>query len=105
MNLKVQGLRFQVQRLFWTISLIFLTGFCFITSVFGQNDLQKIKNGGHVEKWLVSNAFPAEIDAGMWENFNRFNIETLPQKDWLAPFGGIQNIKPQTGIQKATVQI
>ena len=61
-----------------------------------QNDLQKIPNGGFVEKWLISNAFPAEVDAGMWENFNRFNIENLPQKDWLAPFG-----KPAAGTQKA----
>ncbi len=52
-----------------------------------QNDLQKIPDGGFATNWLISNAFPAEIDAGMWENFNRFNIEKLPQKDWLAPFG------------------
>jgi alpha-mannosidase len=75
----------------------------FSVSVFAQNDLQKIADGGHVEKWLVSNEFPAEIDAGLWENFNRFNIETLPRKDWLAPFGSIQNIKPQVGIFKATI--
>ncbi len=75
--------------------------FLFSISVFAQNDLQKIADGGHVEKWLISNEFPAEIDAGMWENFNRFNIETLPRKDWLAPFGSIGEIKPQAGTFKA----
>ena len=78
--------------------LIFLLSF----SVFAQNDLRKIADGGHVEKWLVSNVFPAEIDAGMWENFNRFNIETLPRKDWLAPFGSVRNNEPQAGTFKAT---
>ncbi|HZH33910.1 MAG TPA: hypothetical protein VEX64_03665, partial [Pyrinomonadaceae bacterium] len=74
--------------------------------MFGQaeNDLQKIKDGGYVEKWLVSNVLQPEIDAGTWENFNRFNIENLPQKDWLAPFGGVRNIKPTAGIQRASVQ-
>lgn len=71
-------------------------------TVSAQNDLQKTADGGFFEKWLISNEFPAEIDAGLWENFNRFNIETLPRKDWLAPFGGIQNVKPQPGTFKAT---
>lgn len=60
------------------------------------NRLETIRDGGFVERWLISSAFPAEIDAGMWENFNRFNIETLPQKDWLKPFG-----KPTPGKQTA----
>jgi len=66
--------------------------------VFGQNNLQQIGEGGHPGKLLISNPFPSEIDAGMWENFNRFNIETLPQKDWLRPFG-----KPRAGSQKAVI--
>lgn len=68
-------------------------------TIFGQNDLQKISDGGFIEKWLISNEFPSEIDAGMWENFNRFNIETLPQKDWLKPFP-----KPQVGSFKSPNQ-
>ena len=67
-------------------------------AVFGQNDLQQIGEGGHLFKLLISNPFPSEIDAGMWENFNRFNIETLPQKDWLRPFG-----KPSAGSQKSVL--
>lgn len=68
----------------------------FVGFAAAQNELQKIPDGGFVTNWLISNAFPAEIDAGMWENFNRFNIERLPQKDWLAPFG-----KPAAGVSKA----
>src|SRR4028119_686107 len=87
-----------------------LCGLCFLVclglSVFAQNDrrqnvLKQVKNGGFIENWLVSSVLPAEIDAGTWENFNRFNIENLPQKDWLAPFGGIAGINPQIGTQKA----
>lgn len=81
---------------------------CFGLSAFGQvreNDLKQIKDGGFVTDWLISSVLPSEIDAGTWENFNRFNIETLPQKDWLAPFGGVQNVKPQAGTQKAAFQI
>jgi alpha-mannosidase len=69
-----------------------------------QNDVAKIQNGVHIENWLISSPLPAEIDAGMWENFNRFNIENLPQKDWLAPFGGVGKINPQEGTLKASVQ-
>ena len=57
-----------------------------------QTPVESVGEGGHITRWLVSNPFPAEIDAGMWENFNRFNIENLPQKDWLRPFG-----RPQPG--------
>lgn len=60
-----------------------------------QTDLRSVKNGGSISRWLLSNSFPAEIDAGAWENFNRFNVETLPAKNWLAPFG-----KPQAGTFK-----
>ncbi|MDQ3179753.1 MAG: hypothetical protein M3Q33_04460 [Acidobacteriota bacterium] len=66
--------------------------------------MQKIADGGFIQNWLISNLFPAEIDAGAWENFNRFNIEQLPEKDWLAPFGGVRNIKPRVGIFQATIQ-
>ena len=111
MKFQISGFRFQVSG-FWFQSnlldklsaslrfcgLIFLLS----VSVFAQNDLRKIADGGHVEKWLISSEFAAEIDAGMWENFNRFNIETLPRKDWLAPFGSIGGIKPQAGTFKAT---
>ncbi|MEJ7860856.1 MAG: glycoside hydrolase family 38 C-terminal domain-containing protein [Pyrinomonadaceae bacterium] len=83
--------------------LFLLTAHC--SPLTAQNDLQKIQDGGHIEKWLLSNALPAEIDAGAWENFNRFNIENLPEKDWLAPFGGIGRIKPQIGTQKAGFKI
>lgn len=72
---------------------LILSAFC---PIIAQNDLQRIPDGGFVKQWLISNALPAEIDAGMWENFNRFNIERLPQKDWLAPFG-----KPAAGTIKA----
>lgn len=83
----------------YRVSAIFFV-FCFFTSLaFSQNELQQIPNGGFFSKWLISNEFPAEIDAGMWENFNRFNIETLPQKDWLKPFP-----KPQEGSFKSANQ-
>jgi alpha-mannosidase len=91
-----------------------LCGLCFLVclglSVFAQNDrrqngLKQVKNGGFIENWLVSSVLPAEIDAGTWENFNRFNIENLPQKDWLAPFGGVAGINPQIGTQKAGFKI
>jgi alpha-mannosidase len=86
---KVKG---KAVRLFLTLLFLNLV-------VFSQNDLQKIPDGGFIEKWLISNEFPAEIDAGMWENFNRFNIENLPQKDWLKPFP-----KPQAGSFKSANQ-
>ena len=92
--------RFQISDFrFWVLAALWLL-FSSLPS-FGQNDLQKIADGGFIEKWLISREFPAEIDAGMWENFNRFNIETLPRKDWLAPFGSVRNIKPQAGTFKA----
>jgi alpha-mannosidase len=90
---KLKNLRFVKLFAF----LIF--NFALVFTVSGQNELQKIPDGGFVEKWLISNEFPAEIDAGMWENFNRFNIETLPQKDWLKPFP-----KPQAGSFKSANQ-
>jgi alpha-mannosidase len=68
------------------------------------NELSTIADGGYVTNWLVSSVLPAEIDAGAWENFNRFNIERLPERDWLAPFGGAAGIKPQAGLMKATIQ-
>ncbi len=86
------------------IFLLLLTIHCSLLAALAQNDLQKIADGGFVQNWLISNSFPAEIDAGAWENFNRFNIEHLPEKDWLAPFGGARNIKPSVGTFKATVQ-
>ncbi|HEX8288906.1 MAG TPA: glycoside hydrolase family 38 C-terminal domain-containing protein [Pyrinomonadaceae bacterium] len=101
---KVQSSRFKVRKSLRAIGLFLLIAYCSLFTAFGQNDLQTIADGGHIEKWLVSDALPAEIDAGMWENFNRFNIENLPQKDWLAPFGGAANVKPQPGTQKAAVQ-
>ncbi|MBA3335054.1 MAG: hypothetical protein H0T08_05520 [Acidobacteria bacterium] len=100
---KVQSLKFNFRYLLRTALLFLLTAHC--SPLTAQNDLQKIQDGGHIEKWLLSNALPAEIDAGAWENFNRFNIENLPEKDWLAPFGGIGRIKPQIGTQKAGFKI
>jgi alpha-mannosidase len=85
-------------RILFSALFIFHISF-FTVAAFAQNDLQKISAGGFVEKWLISNEFPAEIDAGMWENFNRFNIENLPQKDWLKPFP-----KPQAGSFKSANQ-
>jgi hypothetical protein len=61
------------------------------------NNLDTLADGGYISDWLVSTPFPATVDAGLWENFNRFNIESLPQRDWLAPFGGIAAVKPQPG--------
>jgi len=78
--------------------------FLLLSPSLAQNDLSKIEDGGFVKNWLISSALPAEIDAGAWENFNRFNIENLPQKDWLAPFGGLRNIKPSVGKFKATIE-
>jgi len=100
---KVQSLKFNFRYILLTALLFLLTAHCSLLTA--QNDLQKIQDGGHIEKWLLSNALPAEIDAGAWENFNRFNIENLPEKDWLAPFGGIGRIKPQIGTQKAGFKI
>lgn len=87
---------------------VFLTAFIYAFAIcilpyalFAQtNDLNKIADGGYLGEWLISDQFPSEIDAGAWENFNRFNLENLPAKNWLAPFGGV-NIKPQTGTFKA----
>ena len=88
------------------LRVAFLFAVCFLPSIaHAQNDLRKIENGGFVRNWLVSNLFPAEIDVGAWENFNRFNIENLSQKDWLAPFGGVKAIAPQTGTQPAGFKI
>lgn len=67
-----------------------------------SNKTNEIPNGGYVKEWLISNQFPTEIDAGTWESFNRFNIERLPVRDWLSPFGGAAKIKPVIGITKAT---
>jgi len=106
MKSKVQSPKSKVVWLFSIFAPLRLCAILllFISPCFAQNDLQKIADGGFVQNWLVSNSFPAEIDAGAWENFNRFNIEHLPEKDWLAPFGGARNIKPSVGIFKATVQ-
>ncbi|MDQ3130565.1 MAG: hypothetical protein M3Q99_07375, partial [Acidobacteriota bacterium] len=105
MKFKVQSSKFKVQSLLQTLLFVLLTAYCSLLTVPAQNDLQQIENGGFVRNWLASNALPAEIDAGTWENFNRFNIENLPQKDWLAPFGGIRRVKPQIGTQKAGFKI
>ena len=101
MKLEVKGQKSKVKSQFCKLKVIFFTfHFLLLTSLsFAQNDLQKIPTGGFIEKWLISNEFPAEIDAGMWENFNRFNIETLPQKDWLKPFP-----KPNAGSFKSAIQ-
>ncbi len=115
MKFKVQGSKFKVQsrmRKFLRVSaspclgvfLFLLTAHCSLLTALAQNDLQKIEDGGFIPNWLISNSFPAEIDAGAWENFNRFNIETLPNKDWLAPFGGVRNIKPNAGTTKSNIQ-
>ncbi|MCU1290813.1 MAG: Alpha-mannosidase, partial [Acidobacteria bacterium] len=77
---------------------------CSAPGVRAQNSLQSLDDGARIEKWLISGALPAEIDAGMWENFNRFNIEKLPQKEWLAPFGGVERFRPRAGTSKATIQ-
>ncbi len=102
---KIQNSKFKIQSRLRTTLFFLLTAYCSLLTVSAQNDLQKLSDGGHIEKWLISNALPAEIDAGAWENFNRFNIENLPQKDWLAPFGGVGRIKPQIGTQKAGFKI
>ncbi|MBA3691851.1 MAG: hypothetical protein H0W77_00100 [Acidobacteria bacterium] len=115
MKFKVQGSKFKVQsrmRKFLRVSaspclrvfLLLLTAHCSLLTALAQNDLQEIEDGGFVSNWLISNLFSAEIDAGAWENFNRFNIETLPNKDWLAPFGGVRNIKPNAGTTKSNIQ-
>ncbi|MBK8813253.1 MAG: hypothetical protein IPN69_21350 [Acidobacteria bacterium] len=91
------GFRISDSRPFgrWFFATLFvLCGF--FVQARAQNELSEIADGGIIANWLISNEFPAEIDAGMWENFNRFNIETLPQKDWLKPFG-----KPLPGKQSA----
>jgi alpha-mannosidase len=97
MRFKIQNSKLKIKNTRLFAFLVF--NFALSLTVFGQNDLRGISDGGFVEKWLISNEFPAEIDAGMWENFNRFNIENLPQKDWLKPFG-----KPQTGSFKSANQ-
>ncbi len=65
------------------------------------NNLELLPDGGFFGEWLISTPLPAEIDAGAWENFNRFNTEFLPAHDWLAPFGGAARVKPQAGSQTA----
>lgn len=78
-----KGFRAESQR-----GVIFAALVLLVTLATGaQTQVESVGDGGHIRSWLVSNPFPAEIDAGMWENFNRFNIENLPQKDWLRPFG------------------
>jgi alpha-mannosidase len=107
MIFKIQNLKFKFFAAFPETKFGVLCRLCLLVTALaaaasGQNGLQKIADGGHLENWLISNHFPAEIDAGMWENFNRFNIEALPRKDWLAPFGSVGGIKPQAGTFKAT---
>jgi alpha-mannosidase len=96
---QVSDFRFQISSRVLLSTLFTFQLLLFTFTAFGQNDLRNISDGGFLEKWLISNEFPSEIDAGMWENFNRFNIETLPQKDWLAPFP-----KPQVGSFKSANQ-
>jgi alpha-mannosidase len=98
MKLKDKRQKVKGKTLFFFSASVRLSGLILLLASFcsAQNDLQKIPDGGFVGKWLISNEFPAEIDAGMWENFNRFNTETLPQKNWLAPFG-----RPAAGKQSA----
>lgn len=60
------------------------------------NDLDRIADGGFITDWLISTPQPSEVDAGAYENFQRFNIEHLPERDWLAPFGGAR-MEPQIG--------
>ena len=86
---------------FFVLFLLALPRFLFAQS----NEINKIPNGGYVKEWLISNQLPTEIDAGTWENFNRFNVEKLPVRDWLTPFGGAENIKPAVGVLKATQKI
>jgi alpha-mannosidase len=69
------------------------------------NGLEAMPDGGFPTQWLISTPFPADVDAGAWENFNRFNLEHLPERDWLAPFGGANSIKPQAGTQNAVAAI
>ena len=70
-----------------------------------ENRIGEIKEGGTPQFWVISNSFPTEIDAGMWENFNRFNLESLPRKDWLAPFGGISRISLGEGTLTADTSL
>jgi alpha-mannosidase len=102
---KIQNSKLKIRRL--TVFVFFLLiAFCSMhDNIFGQNSLAKIEDGGFIPDWLISNSLPAEIDAGAWENFNRFNIESLPQKEWLAPFGGVASILPKAGSQKAGFKI
>ena len=85
------------------LSLTFVLHILFFISAIGQNALQDILDGGFVRNWLISDAFPTEVDAGMWENFNRFNIEALPQKDWLTPDNGRDLVSLLTGRFKFPV--
>lgn len=66
------------------------------------NVLENVPDGGFLQSWLISNAFPTEIDAGSYENFQRFNIEFLPENDWLQAFGGAAQLHPQAGTLNAT---
>lgn len=60
-------------------------------------EITRLPDGGFFTDWLISSPFPTEIDAGTFENFQRFNIERLPERDWLAPFGGPVAIQPKEG--------
>jgi alpha-mannosidase len=104
-KLKIQSSNPKINR-FPVFVFFLLIAFCSLhDNVFGQNSLAKIEDGGFIRDWLISNSLPAEIDAGAWENFNRFNVENLPQKEWLAPFGGLRNIQPKVGTQKAGLKM
>jgi hypothetical protein len=99
-KLKIQSSNPKINR-FPVFVFFLLIAFCSLhDNVFGQNSLAKIEDGGFIRDWLISNSLPAEIDAGAWENFNRFNVENLPQKEWLAPFGGLRNISRKSERKK-----
>ncbi|MER3426796.1 MAG: hypothetical protein C4334_01660 [Pyrinomonas sp.] len=80
--------------------LLLFAALCALTSAAraATQDLARLPDGGFFADWLISSFFPTEIDAGAFENFQRFNIERLPERDWLAPFGGPAAVQPKEGV-------
>lgn len=67
------------------------------------NHLDNLADGAFISAWLISAPQPSEVDAGTYENFQRFNIERLPEQDWLAPYGGAARIQPQAGVANPVI--
>lgn len=61
-----------------------------------SNDLTQIIERGFIASWFVTTDLPSELDAGTYENFQRFNIERLPLVAWFE-VDNFANLNPRAG--------